>query len=372
MSFSSQDYLYMGRALRLAANGLYSTSPNPRVGCVLVTGDRVIGEGFHVRSGMGHAEVNALSNCTESPVGATAYVTLEPCSHYGKTPPCAEALVKAGVTRVVAAMQDPNPLVAGKGCALLKGAGIDVSVGLLETQAKELNPGFIKRFDEGKPYVRIKLACSLDGRTAMSSGESQWITGPGARQDVQLLRARSCAIVTGAGTVRYDNPSLTVRPEECSPELQSKLTEFYKQPRRVVLSSTGSVSASAKVFQGSGDSLLITPAGIIPDESLAERHIALPSDNAELNIEALLRYLGQLGLNEVLVESGSTLAGKFITAGQYDELWIYMASVLMGSDAQPMVGLPIAEMQHKVGLVLQDIRKIGDDLRMIYRPGHPG
>ncbi|MCP5208755.1 MAG: bifunctional diaminohydroxyphosphoribosylaminopyrimidine deaminase/5-amino-6-(5-phosphoribosylamino)uracil reductase RibD [Hahellaceae bacterium] len=365
--FSSDDYIHMAHALRLAAKGLYSTSPNPRVGCVMVKQGRVIGEGYHIKAGEGHAEVNALANCTESASGATAYVTLEPCSHYGKTPPCAAALIKAGISRVVAAMQDPNPLVAGGGGTLLQQAGIQYQFGLLEAQARVLNPGFIKRFEQGVPYVRIKMACSVDGRTAMASGESKWITSADARQDVQLLRARSCAIVTGAQTVRHDDPSLTVRPQECDQARQSLLRHFNHQPERYVVSFSGVVPVTAKVFSGDGCSYLVTAEGCKVDAGHSSRHLTVATDaTGQVDVNALLSLLGQKGVNELLVESGSTLAGRFVEAGAFDELWMYVAPVLMGSDAMPVVGLPITSMRSKIPLTLQDSRMIGNDMRMIY------
>lgn len=365
--FDSEDYIHMAHALRLAAKGLYSTSPNPRVGCVIVKHGRVIGGGYHIKAGEGHAEVNALASCTESPVGATAYVTLEPCSHFGKTPPCAEALIKAGVTRVVAAMQDPNPLVAGGGGVLLQKTGIHYQFGLLEAQARALNPGFIKRFLHGVPYVRIKLACSVDGRTAMASGESKWITGVDARQDVQLLRARSCAILTGAETIRRDDPSLTVRPQECDQPRQEMLMHFYRQPERFVVSASGRVPVAARAFAGDGLSYLVTPDSCEVDAAHTMHHLTVAADTSgKVDVHALLSFLGQKGVNELLVESGSNLAGKFVEAGAFDELWIYMAPVLMGCDAMPVAGFSIAAMRNKIPLKLQDSRMIGNDIRMIY------
>jgi len=388
MSKLRSDTEYMARAIQLAKQGLFTTDPNPRVGCVLVKQGKIIGEGWHQISGEPHAEVHALRLAGDEAKGCTAYVTLEPCAHFGKTPPCAEALVDAGVDRVVFASVDPNPLVAGKGAKLLEKAGIQVESGLLSEQATALNPGFFSRFKQNRPYIRIKLAMSVDGRTAMQSGESQWITGPKARADVQKLRARSSAIVTGAGTVKYDDPQMTVRPGSIllstSPEtavLQRSLLKRKPQPDRYILSTSGQIPLSSQIFHQSGKNCLVVPDCIDvsalsqPDLSGLDRSefelLPLPSDKGGGNgvdLTAFIHELSRRGCNEILVEAGANLAGEFIQANLVDELWIYMAPILLGSEARPLLELPIHSMADKRQLALQDLRVIGGDIRFIYVP----
>jgi len=365
--FSADDHRFMARALQLAAQGLYTTRPNPRVGCVLVKDGRVIGEGAHLRAGEPHAEVLALRQAGEAMRGATAYVTLEPCSHHGRTPPCADALIEAGVARVIAAMQDPNPRVAGQGLARLREAGIEVLAGLLEPQAQALNPGFIKRMSQGLPYVRLKLAASLDGHTALASGESKWITSAAARADVHRLRARSCAVVTGSGTVIADNPSLTVRDMELP-------AAWPGQPRRVVLDSALITPPGAAVLGDGG-------AIIFHDRAAdAERVAALSAAGARLEAvarreggldpEQVLCRLAQLEINEVLVEAGPTLAGAVLRSGLVDELVIYLAPHLMGHDGAPLLRLPgIEVMADRVPLTVTDLRQVGPDVRITAKIG---
>jgi diaminohydroxyphosphoribosylaminopyrimidine deaminase/5-amino-6-(5-phosphoribosylamino)uracil reductase len=373
MTFSVVDRKRMATALQLAQKGLYSTDPNPRVGCVITEGERVIGQGWHVRAGEGHAEVNALADVKRqgfSAKGATAYVTLEPCSHQGRTPPCAQALIDAGVDRVVAAMKDPNPTVSGNGFAMLEKAGIVVQHGLLEQEAKALNPGFIKRMQTGLPWVRIKMAISLDGRTAMASGESQWITGAAAREDVQRLRARSSAVLTGAGTLIQDNPSLNVRLQ-APDQIAAGIT--IRQPMRVVLCSDGQFPDGAlNLFKHMGQVVVCTGEKVqittMPQGQAQIDHWSLPLNSSGLiDLHALLVRLGEKGCNELLVEAGARLAGAFIQAGLVDEFYIYQAPTLLGSLARPAFDLPLNKMAEQYRLRLMDMRQLGDDVRFVFR-----
>ncbi len=360
--FTVADYKHMAQALRLAERGLWTTDPNPRVGCVIVRDDEVVGEGWHERAGEPHAEVNALRQAGDRARAATAYVTLEPCSHYGRTPPCAEALLSAGVARVVAAMVDPNPKVSGQGLALLEQAGIETSVGLLEAEARLLNPGFISRFSRGRPYVRCKLAMSLDGRTALASGESKWITGEAARDDVQRLRARSSVIVTGINTVLADDARLNARVEGA-----------VKQPDRLVLDSTLRIAPTAQILQQTGQSWIATASHDTVKrqalEQVGAKLLDLPVVKGELDLHALLQQLNELQYNEVLIEAGPTLSGAFLEAGLIDELVIYMAPHLLGDSASGLVHLPLLEkMEQRVALELKDLRQVGSDIRLIFKP----
>jgi len=362
------DEFYMARALQLAERGLYTTEPNPRVGCVLVRDGQIIGEGWHRRAGEGHAEIEALASVKGSVDGATAYVTLEPCSHQGKTGPCCDALIKAGVSRVVAAMQDPNPLVAGRGFKRMQEAGVEVAFGVLQEQARALNPGFIKRMETGLPYVRIKLAMSVDGRTAMDSGESQWITGPAARSDVQKLRARSSAVVTGVGTVLHDDPSMTVRAEQLgltSCKYVSADDVVSRQPLRVVLDSEFKTPATANIVNLPG-STWVVGAQELPSQNIGNAELkSLPGDDGKIDLQALLKMLAKAECNEVLVEAGAVLSGAFLQAGLVDELVIYMAPKLLGSAARPLMALPsMDKMADQVNLEICDVRSVGDDWRI--------
>ncbi|QFY88373.1 bifunctional diaminohydroxyphosphoribosylaminopyrimidine deaminase/5-amino-6-(5-phosphoribosylamino)uracil reductase RibD [Magnetovirga frankeli] len=363
----------MARAIRLAELGLYTTDPNPRVGCVLVRDGQVVGEGFHRRAGEPHAERLALAQAGEWARGATAYVSLEPCSHFGRTPPCADGLIEAGVARVVAAMQDPNPLVAGQGLERLRQAGIQVESGLLEGQARALNPGFNKRMQQGLPWVRCKLAMSLDGRTAMASGESQWITGPEARQDVQRWRARSSAILTGSGTLLADDPSLNVR---LSNEQLHQLGPDYpvRQPLRVLLDSHLRTPTSARLLGLPGETLILyADASTSQAQAQAEalrragavvRQVATSAQG--LDLEQSLRLLAQRGINEIWVEAGATLSGALLQAGLVDELILYMAPKLMGDAARGLLHLPgLERMAQCIPLEYADIRRVGRDLRFV-------
>ena len=357
---SAADYRYMARALTLARRGLYSADPNPRVGCVLVRDDDIVGEGWHEQAGEAHAEVIALDAAGDRARGATAYVTLEPCCHHGRTPPCTDALLQAGVARVVAAMRDPNPQVSGQGLAILAKAGVAVECGLLETEARALNPGFIQRMTTGRPWVRVKLAMSLDGRTALASGESQWLTGAVARQDVQRWRARSSAILTGIGTVLADDPGLNVR-----------LPEVSRQPLRVILDSELHTPPTAKILQLPG-SMLIFTAGADPDRQASLRVadpdlVVVPKAGHGLDLLAVMAELARRECNEVQVESGPTLAGALLQAGLVDELVIYLAPLLLGDKARGLFQLPeLTRMQDRRELELIETRAVGKDWRFIF------
>jgi diaminohydroxyphosphoribosylaminopyrimidine deaminase/5-amino-6-(5-phosphoribosylamino)uracil reductase len=351
----------MARALRLAERGLLTTAPNPRVGCVLVRDGAVVGAGWHERTGGPHAEINALQQAGPRAAGATAYVTLEPCCHHGRTPPCTEALLAAGVVRVVAAMEDPNPRVAGMGLAALRDAGIDTAAGLLAAAAECLNAGFVMRMRQGRPWVRCKLAMSLDGRTAMTSGESRWITGEAARSDVQQLRARSDAIMTGIGTVLADDPSLTVRIDG--------MDDGFRQPLRVILDSQLRTPPDAKLLDLPGETLIVTGTVDAGNEARLTRSgvrvVPLPLQDGQLDLPAVLQYLGTLQVNEVHLEAGATLCGALMQAGLLDELVIYMAPHLMGDAARGLFALPgLEQMAQRIRLSINDIRAVGDDWRI--------
>ncbi len=369
MHFNAADHGYMARALQLAARGLYTTEPNPRVGCVLVNAGRVVGEGYHRRAGEGHAEVNALAQAGAAAQGATAYVTLEPCSHFGKTPPCCDALMKAGIVRVVSAMQDPNPLVSGRGHNRLQQAGIEVSWGLLQPQAEALNPGFISRMTRQRPYVRIKQAISLDGRTAMASGESKWITGPQARADVQRLRARSSAILTGIGTLLKDDPALTLRAEPLGSAVSvADMPEVIRrQPLRVIVDSQLRTPANAAMLAQPGETVIFYVAAdptrvaqLSGKATLVQQRVVEPL--------AVLHWLArERECNELLIEAGATLSGAFIHEQLVDELVIYQAPTLLGSSARPAFTLPLEQMAQQYRLVLAGQRQLGDDQRFNFR-----
>lgn len=357
--FSAEDARYMTRALELARQGLWTTDPNPRVGCVIVNQGEIVGEGWHQFAGKAHAEVNALEAAGERARGGTAYVTLEPCNHQGRTPPCSEALIRHGITRVVAAMEDPNPLVAGKGLERLREAGITTQSGLLALDAEHLNPGFIQRMRTGKPWIRSKIGMSLDGRTAMASGESQWITGPEARQDVHRLRARSSAIVTGSGTLLADNPAMTARLADPNPPLL--------QPVRILLDSQLRCPRNARFFDESGTFWILTLKETGPEQE-APVHRLPPSDQGSIDLEAVSEWLGLQGFNEVLFECGPKLNGALMAAGIVDEWVIYMAPRVLGDQGRGLFHLPglerLADAPH---LKLTECRQIGQDLRLTIR-----
>lgn len=369
---TTTDHQWMAAALKLAKQGIYSTSPNPRVGCILVKDGKSIGEGWHQKAGEPHAEVLALRAAGDSARGATAYVTLEPCSHYGRTPPCAEGLIKAGVSRVVAAVCDPNPDVAGRGFQMLRDAGIDVVESCLEDQAIAINEGFMKRMRTGLPLVRMKLAMSLDGRTAMASGQSQWITGPEARRDVQHLRAQSCAVITGADSVLIDDPSMTVRAEAAELSIPADL---QRQPLRVIIDGEHRVAAAAKIFVQAGDILIagktIPSAPIERDTDLGSLTYWVGEKNEHTDLSGLLRHLAEQGHNEILVESGAQLAGAFVKDALVDELIVYCAPTLLGSDARPLLSLPLDDMAAQIRWRWHDVRMVGNDLRLTMRPELP-
>ncbi len=365
------DHAFMARALRLAARGLYTSDPNPRVGCVLVRDGSVVGEGWHKRCGGPHAERVALAAAGPAARGATAYVTLEPCCHHGKTPPCTDALIANGVARVVVAMVDPNPLVAGQGLALLGAAGVAVESGVMETPAKALNPGFVKRMAQGLPYVRCKLAASLDGRTAMPNGESRWISSEEARRDVQFLRARSSAILTGVGTLLADDPSLNVRLDPGDlPWLEPGAAA--RQPLRVVVDSGLRTPARARILSLPGANLIACVDSPVERaaalESAGAGVLVCPDDGGRVDIKSLLRHLASLEMNELLIEAGPTLAGAFVAAGLVDELILYLAPHLMGDAARGLFCLPaVRAMAERIPLRLTDVRAIGSDWRLTAR-----
>ncbi len=353
----------MQRALRLAERGLFTTDPNPRVGCVIVKDGQVVGEGWHQRAGEPHAEILALQQAGEKAKGSTVYITLEPCSHHGKTPPCVDGLITAGVGKVIAAMQDPNPEVSGRGFKLLQEKGIETECGLLEQSARAINPGFIKRMTAGRPYVRVKLAMSLDGRTAMSSGESQWITGKAARNDVQRLRARSTVVLTGIETVIQDDPALNVR---LSPE-QLEIDGPVRQPGRVVLDSQLRIPPDATMMTLAGETTVLTT--IVDKGELDCTVVKLDAHNGQLDLDNVMDWLGQNEVNEVHVEAGATLSGALLDKKLVDELVIYMAPHIMGSDAKGLFNVPaLQNMNDRIDLDIKDVRNVGKDLRITAVP----
>jgi diaminohydroxyphosphoribosylaminopyrimidine deaminase/5-amino-6-(5-phosphoribosylamino)uracil reductase len=364
MSSSASDQQHMARALVLAERGMYSTTPNPRVGCVLVRDGAVVGEGWHERAGEAHAEIAALRSAGDAARGAAAYVTLEPCCHHGRTPPCVDALIDAGVARVVAAMKDPNPLVAGAGLAKLQAAGIAVEAGMLEEKARELNIGFVSRMQRGRPWVRVKIAATLDGRTALANGASQWITGPQARADGHAWRARACAILTGIGTVRSDDPRLTVREVATG-----------RQPIRIIVDSGLTIAPQARVLEGGG-ALVVTaevdPAKMDALRAAGNEVLVLPAADGRVDLGALVRELGARSMNEIHVEAGPVLNGALASAGLADEALVYLAPSLLGERARGMFDVPeLATLAERPALDLRDVRRVGPDLRILARWLHP-
>lgn len=363
VAFSELDHLHMAHALRLAERGLFTTQPNPRVGCVIARDAQVLGCGFHQRAGEPHAEVYALRAAGDGARGATVYVTLEPCAHYGRTPPCAEALIAAGVARVVVASKDPFAPVAGRGLAMLRAAGIAVETGLLELAARELNLGFLSRIERGRPWLRVKLAMSLDGRTALANGQSQWITGEAARADGQRWRARSSAILTGIGTVLADNPRLTVRlpgDAACMP------------PLRVVVDSRLRTPADSHVLAAGAPTLLVHAANAqVPAHLAHVERLALARGDDGLDLHALLAELARRDVNELHVEAGPCLAGSLFAQGLADELLLYIAPVLLGDQARPLLALPaLGDMAERWQLQVLEQRSVGVDWRLRLRPRH--
>ena len=366
-TFSDFDRSAMQRALALAARGLQTTDPNPRVGCVIARGERIVGEGWHERAGEAHAEVAALRAAGPQAAGATVYVTLEPCNHQGRTAPCTLALTAARVARVVYALADPNPQVKGGGAEALRAAGITVESGLLEPEARELNAGFIKRMQHGRPFLRVKLAMSLDGRTALANGASQWISGEVAREDVQAWRARSSAVLTGVGTVLADDPRLDVRLPAAAGE--------RRQPLRVVLDSRLRTPPAARLLSGGGEVLILTALAALDEKRAAAlsatgaRVETLPAHGDRIQLTAVLDRLGELEANEVLVEAGATLAGEWLRQGLADEVLLYVAPKLLGMDARGLVDVPgLQDLKDALTFTLIEAQPVGGDLRLRLRP----
>jgi diaminohydroxyphosphoribosylaminopyrimidine deaminase/5-amino-6-(5-phosphoribosylamino)uracil reductase len=358
--FTADDHRYMARALELAHKGLFTATPNPRVGCVIVRGEKVVGEGWHEKAGGPHAEVNALAVAGAQAAGATAYISLEPCVHHGRTPPCTDALIAARVSRVVAAMEDPNPQVAGKGLAALKSAGIGAESGILENEARELNIGFVSRMTRGRPWVRLKLAASLDGKTALLNGRSQWLTGAAARRDGHAWRARACAVLTGIGTVRDDDPQLTVRDVATS-----------RQPLRVIVDSRLETPPTAKVLAGGGVLVVAAVRDGARVRALQDKGaeiVALPNAAGKVELGGLMRELGRRGINELHVEAGFKLNGSLLREGLVDELVLYLAPHLIGDAARGMFDLPpLEDLGGRHELKIHDLRMVGSDIRVIAR-----
>jgi diaminohydroxyphosphoribosylaminopyrimidine deaminase/5-amino-6-(5-phosphoribosylamino)uracil reductase len=362
MAFDAGDFEFMARALRLAERGLYTTTPNPRVGCVLVNDGRVVGEGWHERAGAAHAEVAALKSGSAAAAGATVYVSLEPCAHHGRTPPCTDALIAARVGRVVAAMQDPNPQVAGRGLQALRDAGIRADVGLMEEQARELNIGFVSRMVRGRPWMRVKIAASLDGKTALANGVSQWIGGPDARRDGHHWRARSCAVMTGIGTLKDDDPRLTVRDIETT-----------RQPLRIVVDSRLRITPQAKLLDGGAVLVATATQDDAKARALKEKGadvVVLPNAEGKVDLQRLTQHLGSMGLNEVLIEAGINLDSALLRAGVVDELLLYLAPHLLGDAGRGMLDLgDLTQMSQRLELDVRDTRSFGPDLRVLARLG---
>jgi len=363
MELNQEDYKYMAMALRLAEQGRYSTHPNPRVGCVIVKDGKVVGRGYHRRAGEGHAEVNALLEAGEAARGATAYVTLEPCAHHGRTGPCALALTEAGIRRVVAAMRDPFVQVSGKGFDHLEEHQIQIDYPIMESSSRALNPGFLKWIDVGLPFVRLKLAMSLDGKIALANGNSQWITGPAARSDVQRLRAMSSAVVTGIDTVLADDPQLNVRADELGLDDADFIAAI---PRRKIVLDTGlRMPPDARII--STELTVIT--GVEPGATLPFDCVQLPVEDGRLSLEAVMGYLGQEQLTEVLFECGPTLAGAMLAQGWVDELIVYMAPKLMGAEARSLINFSLLTSMDEVPeLNITDVRTVGTDIKITAVP----
>jgi len=370
MKFDKKDYVHMARAIELAKKGRYTTTPNPNVGCVLVKNDEIVGEGYHVKAGQGHAEVNAILMAGEKTKGATAYVTLEPCSHYGRTPPCAEGLKKAGVIKVIAAMVDPNPQVSGKGLAILEQAGIETAHGLMEQQAIALNPGFLTRMKTAKPFVTCKLASSLDGKTALKNGQSKWITSSDARKDVQNLRAQSCAILTGADTVIVDNAKMNVRYEALTDKEFTQLNideNELRQPIRIVIDSQNRLTADLAFFAIDSPVIILTTK---LDNSIQwphfVSHMLVPECDGKVDLNIALTLLASHNINNLFLEAGHTLAGKFAELDLVDQYIFYIAPKLMGDAGKGLVNLPeFKHMSQVTKLKFTDVTMIGDDIRII-------
>ncbi len=357
---SSNDEVFLRRAVKIAENGLFSARPNPRVGCVIVKNGRVIGEGWHVRAGEAHAEINALASASDSTAGADVYVSLEPCSHTGRTPPCVDALIDAGVARVITATTDPNPKVYGEGVNRLRASGIEVVVAESDFGAAELNNGFFKRMLTGRPQIRLKIAATLDGRTAAHDGSSRWITGAEARADVHRLRARSCAVVTGIGTVLADDPRLTARVDG-----------VLAQPIRVIVQGRRRIPMDARLFNEPGRIVLVQPESDCGNEALTDDVgvAVLPGESGSVDLKALTRFLSEQECNEVLIESGPKLSGAFLAQGLVDEIWVYQSAGLLGDRGRAMFELDgVNTIADQMALHLKEVTHMGEDLRLIYTP----
>lgn len=357
--FTPLDYQMMSRAIELAKGGIYTTAPNPNVGCVITRNGEIVGEGFHYRAGEPHAEVHAMRMAGEKTVGSTAYVTLEPCSHYGRTPPCAEGLIKAKVAKVICAMVDPNPQVAGRGIKMLRDAGIEVQIGLLEQDALALNPAFIKKMKTGMPFVQLKMAASIDGQTALANGESQWITSACARQDVQKYRALSGVILSTSQTVIEDNASLNVRWDDLPKSLQSRYPQSeLRQPVRVILDRQNRLTPELKLFETDGERLVVSGSGDIEPQL---------NDENQIDLQSTLKTLAQThGVNHIWVEAGATLASSLLKEGLVDELIVYLAPKIMGSDGRGLLGaLGLESMTDVIDLEFKDVRQVGKDIRIV-------
>lgn len=366
------DSTCMAHAIRLARQGWYTARPNPRVGCVIEKDGKIIGEGFHRKAGEPHAEINALREAGEQARGATAYITLEPCSHHGRTPPCVNALVEAGISRAVIGMTDPNPAVSGAGIRFLQQAGVPVTKNILKAEAEQLNPGFIKRMTTGLPYIRIKMAMSLDGRTAMASGESQWITGPEARAEVHRMRAASGAVLTGIGTVTADNPSLTFRVSEY-PSLRAEIPADTAQPLRVICDSGARMSPQSKMLNLQGQTLIISTVKNKNGTALKQAGAQIlhidADEKGRLPLQTVMEELARREINDVLVESGSIIAGALLAAGLADEIIIFMAPHIMGDNAHGLFHLPaLKKMSDRKKLHILDISAIGTDWKITAFP----
>lgn len=360
MSHSDADREFMARALALAERGLYTTTPNPRVGCVIVKEGVIVGAGWHEAAGRPHAEINALLEAGAAAQGATMYVSLEPCSHHGRTPPCADAVARAGIARVVAAMQDPNPIVSGNGFARLRDKGIEVAHGPMQDEARELNIGYVSRMARGRPWVRMKIAATLDGRTALANGASQWITGEAARRDGHHFRARACAVLTGIGTVKDDDPQLNVRH-----------VDTPRQPLRVLVDSRLEVPEGARMLAGGPVLVVAAREDKARAEALRERGVevlVLPNSHGKVDLPELVRELGRRGVNEVHVEAGTRLNGSLLREGCVDELLLYFAPSLVGDTGQGMFSLPeLTDLAQRIRLSIRDVSRIGGDIRVIAR-----
>ncbi len=374
--FSTDDHRYMSLALRYAAKGLYTTDPNPRVGCVIVKDNKIVGEGWHEYAGQAHAEINALNSAGDRSRGATAYVTLEPCSHQGKTPPCADALIKAGVKRVICASQDPSCEVNGRGIERLQSSGVEVLCGLLSDDAEALNPGFFSRMQRKRPFIRVKMAMSIDGRTALSNGVSQWISSPDARLDVQRWRARSSAIMTGINTVLADDPSLIPKFDMLAnrEEITAEQRELIRNPLRIILDSDLRIPLNSRLLQLPGDIQIVSaaddPAKV---EALSSKGIEVVkldrNSTGKPSLLKLMPILAEAQVNEIMVESGHVLAGALLRSQLIDELILYIAPSVLGDSSKGLFNIPILEnMQARTELVFKDVRSIGPDLRVIAKP----